>query len=339
MKTKKLLFLSTMLMVFSVTAVMAQRGTCTSGADPLQYMYTIVDGTETQDTSTALAGTINDVSPGAEVRVGSAYPYINWQEVTSFSIDVSSDNGEPSITIDNSNIGDYGQNWQPTIPPAFFTSGAVTTVALTLTPDASNPHNGCTTPWTYTWTFNTGSVCVPSNHNAYSNTGAWFDHPAGLTTIDFYNVPIGTDIALGVDNPKSTIVYNGCGFSETVESADFWFTPFTEAGTCTITGVYTNNCGDDVTYTFNLSTSADPLGTEKFEQAGFSMYPNPAKDILNINFNRDLDAVILNTSGQKIMSRSINGQEAIDISNLSSGLYFVKLVADKNVITRKFIKE
>lgn len=342
MKTKKLHLLFTLLMTFSVTTILAQRGTCNSGDDPLQYMYTNVDGNETRDTSTALSGTINDVSPGATVKVASALPYINWGEVTSYSIAVSSDNGEPSITIDNSNIGDYGENWQPTIPAAFFTAGAETTVAMTVTPDAGNSWNNCTTPWTYTWTFNVATVCVPvNNHNAYSNNGSgWTDHPTGVTTINIYDIPLNTDIALGVDNPKSTIVYNGCGFTdETVVSADFWFTPFTEAGSCTITGVYSNNCDEEITYTFNLSTGANPLGIEKFEKAGFSMYPNPAKDNLTINFNGDLDVVILNVTGQKVLSRSINGQETINISPLTNGLYFVKLSAGKDVITKKFIKE
>ena len=343
MKAKKLLFLMAILMVFSATSVMAQRGTCNSGADPLQYMYTNVDGNETQDTSTALSGTINGVSPGATVKVGSALPYINWGEVTSYSIAVSSDNGETPITIDNSNIGSYGENWQPTIPAAFFTAGAVTTVAMTVTPDASNPWNNCTTPWTYTWTFNVATVCVPvNNHNAYSNNGtSWTDHPTGVTTINIYDIPLNTNIALGVDNPKSTIVYNGCGYTdETVVSADFWFTPFTAAGSCTITGVYYNNCDEEITYTFNLTTEPEPTaGIEEFELNNFKAYPNPANNVLNVKYNGEANISIFNVIGKEIQSTNVNQEKTINISNLTTGVYFLKISDGRATAIRKFIKK
>ena len=330
------------LMLLSTTTISAQRGTCTSGDDPLQYMYTKVNGTEIQDTSNALAGTINEVSPGAEVKVGSALPYIDWGAVASFSIAVSSDNGEPSITIDNANIASYGDKWEPTIPAAFFTAGAVTTVALTVTPDAAADPltNECSTPWTYTWTFNTASACIPSNHNAYSTMdgSTWVNHPSATTTIDLYNVPIGTDIALGVDNPKGTIVYNGCGLTdETVESDNLWFTPFTEAGSCTITAVYTNNCGDDVTYTFNLSTGAT-AGVDIFEKAGFNIYPNPATDILNVKYKGEASLSILNIFGQEVKKTTINQEKAINISALSNGIYLLKISVGNTSTLRKFIK-
>ena len=460
-------------MVFSATSVMAQRGTCTSGAVD---MYTVIDGVTTSDTTDGLSGTINDVTPGAEVKVGSANPYINWGEVESFNIEVSSDNGEPSITIDNSNIGSYGQAWQPTIPVAYFTAGAVTTVALTVNPDASNPYNGCTTPWTYTWTFNVSSVvpdyrsdctsstnmyiiidgtttndttdalsaaindvpvggpvkvgsnpyidqaavssfsinvssdngepsitidnsnigsygeawqptipaaffttgavvtvamtvdpddasmpsgctqpwtytwtlttattCVPGDYNAYSNLadgdgGSWVDHATGITTIDLYDVP-SSPIYIGVDPKTSSpqVEWNGCGQTAVV-SAELYFTPtFNASGMCTVTGNFTNNCGDLVVYTFNLSQNS--LGVEGTNLKGFSLYPNPANNVLNLKYNGEANISIFNVIGKEIQSTTVNQEKTIDISNMTNGVYFLKISDGKATSVRKLIKE
>lgn len=335
MKTKKLLFLMTILMVFSTTTILAQRGTCNSGET---NAYIGINGIWTDDYSDALVRSIADVPIGAVVKVGSN-PYIDQSaNVASFSFAVSNDAGEPSITIDNSNIGSYPPAWEPTIPAAFFTAGAVVTIAMTITPGTNVPF-GCTTPWTYTWTLTTATGCVAPAY-AYSNTGSgWVNETVGNTTINLYNVPT-SEITLGVDPKNNTTpaIWNGCGVATDTSTTELWFTPsFDVNGLCTITADYTDVCDVVTTYTFNLSANA--LGIETFEKAGFSMYPNPAKDILNINFKGDLDVTILNTSGQKVLSRSINGQDTFDVSKLSKGLYFVKLTSGKDVITKKFIKE
>jgi hypothetical protein len=64
-------------------------------------------------------------------------------------------------------------------------------------------------------------------------------------------------------------------------------------------------------------------------------YPNPAKDKLfiegvNIEFYR-----IINTSGQEILSGQY--QDAIDISLLSMGVYFIEVIVNENVIRSRFI--
>jgi hypothetical protein len=46
------------------------------------------------------------------------------------------------------------------------------------------------------------------------------------------------------------------------------------------------------------------------------------------------------SSGQEVLKQTIkNTKTQIDISSLSSGIYFVKLINDKQVEVRKIIKE
>lgn len=336
-----------MLMVFSVTTVSAQyRSDCAADTN----MFIGINGTWTDDWTDALAGSLTNVPISAEVKVGSN-PYIDQAVISSFSIAVSNDAGEPSITIDNSNIGSYGDAWQPTIPAAFFTAGAVVTVAMTVDPDDTSAPKGCTQPWTYTWTLTTATGCVPvvaeaiaPNYSPDSGT-TWFNAEENTTPGQIDVLSTDGTITFGpwpTDGIYTWEWTGACAGSLSDPAVrEPVFTIGTESCALTATATRDDGCGGTVmsSYTFNIIVDGKPLGVEKFEQAGFSMYPNPAKDNLIINFNGNLDITILNTSGQKIMSRSINGQETIDVSRLSRGLYFVKIAADKDVMTRKFIKE
>jgi len=70
----------------------------------------------------------------------------------------------------------------------------------------------------------------------------------------------------------------------------------------------------------------------------FNLYPNPASDILNIEFNEAIKSVeIYSLQGQKVLETN---QTEINISNLASGMYIVK-VQDLNgsFATKKLIIE
>lgn len=72
----------------------------------------------------------------------------------------------------------------------------------------------------------------------------------------------------------------------------------------------------------------------------FSVYPNPATSTLNISIpeNQKQQLQIFNSIGMFVKEISATQQTQIDISDLSSGLYFVRL--QNNLLwTQKFIKE
>ena len=71
------------------------------------------------------------------------------------------------------------------------------------------------------------------------------------------------------------------------------------------------------------------LGTNDVTVTDFSIYPNPAKNNINIQSqNIPLTQVeIFNVLGQRILSLDFTGStsENIDISSLNSGMYLVKI--------------
>ena len=73
---------------------------------------------------------------------------------------------------------------------------------------------------------------------------------------------------------------------------------------------------------------------EEMSNTHMNLYPNPAVDQLNITLNRNADIVIYNIMGQNVMMvEGRVGANTINISNLTSGIYFVNAGAD----TQKFI--
>ena len=73
------------------------------------------------------------------------------------------------------------------------------------------------------------------------------------------------------------------------------------------------------------------------------IYPNPTNDILNINVSDGLTIYkveVYNNLGQLVISKKdLTENKILDVSNLRSGIYYLKMNADGKQITRKFIKE
>jgi len=101
--------------------------------------------------------------------------------------------------------------------------------------------------------------------------------------------------------------------------------------------------------TFPIQNSASPklyiatfvgenLSTIDKGLSNLEIYPNPTSDILNIQTEQKISKIeILDTSGKLLKSNSGSGK-TINVSNLSKGIYLIKIYADKNIINSKFIK-
>lgn len=70
-------------------------------------------------------------------------------------------------------------------------------------------------------------------------------------------------------------------------------------------------------------------------------YPNPVQDILNISNNSEIENVqVYNMLGQVVLNKSINATSSqLDLSNLSSGTYMVKMSINNAIETIKIIKK
>ena len=99
--------------------------------------------------------------------------------------------------------------------------------------------------------------------------------------------------------------------------------------------------GTNVYDTFKIAAYDASLSTRSFDVTGFSAYPNPVKDVLNLSYTTPISSVsVHNLLGQEVMTKSINAtQSKIDMSNLSNGTYLVKVTVDGLVKTLKVVKQ
>ena len=79
------------------------------------------------------------------------------------------------------------------------------------------------------------------------------------------------------------------------------------------------------------------LGTAENEISDFEYYYNPFNDILKVSSNENLRNIqIYNVLGQKIIEENINNyNHNINLSNLSTSIYFVKVESENGANTFK----
>ena len=82
------------------------------------------------------------------------------------------------------------------------------------------------------------------------------------------------------------------------------------------------------------------LGVENNIMSDISIYPNPAKNQLNIvGLVDNSNITIYDLSGKVMKEISANNRVSCNISDLSSGIYFVKIQNDQESQVVKFVKE
>jgi uncharacterized delta-60 repeat protein len=84
-------------------------------------------------------------------------------------------------------------------------------------------------------------------------------------------------------------------------------------------------------------------GTNTIEnQSAFTLYPNPAQDHITLQLADDKPASyrLINTYGQTLMQGTAISAQAISISGLSPGIYFISATtADGRIHTQRFLKQ
>lgn len=98
-----------------------------------------------------------------------------------------------------------------------------------------------------------------------------------------------------------------------------------------------NSNGKIVEKILSVTGSTQVLGTAETKKVSFSIYPNPATDILNIHTSEKMIEVSLfDMSGRKIEVSYNNGQ--VSINTLPKGIYIVRARTEKAVYQQKLIK-
>jgi hypothetical protein len=125
---------------------------------------------------------------------------------------------------------------------------------------------------------------------------------------------------------------------------DYWdnqCVPGTSASIPTVAGqayyIYAVNHGGVA----DIVVECDVLGVDNNVIAGFSFYPNPADDVLNLNAVNIIESItVFNMLGQKVVDQAIGATNSqVNVAHLTTGTYVMKVTVNGEVGTYKLVKE
>lgn len=80
----------------------------------------------------------------------------------------------------------------------------------------------------------------------------------------------------------------------------------------------------------------------EFETVNFSLSPNPAKEVLyiseSVNLAENTAVQLTDMEGRIVLETKYEQGEALDISGLKSGLYFLRIESEKGWVAKRFVK-
>ena len=160
---------------------------------------------------------------------------------------------------------------------------------------------------------------VPGFNYKYEITMAW-DAVEGATGYDVYvNTATVQDYQMGYTNGTAYVAG-----SDTEGTLEFYVIAFNDETESAPSAPYTITIVDDAVEEMTAS---------------FNIYPNPVNDRLYIEAETEVkEVVVYDVYGRQ--QTTVNGQQtsSIDISNLNSGVYFVKVVTENGEAVKRIIK-
>ncbi|TDP57535.1 T9SS type A sorting domain-containing protein [Flavobacterium dankookense] len=176
------------------------------------------------------------------------------------------------------------------------------------------------------------------------NDGVWysFEGDGGDITITLSEVSAAFDPEIGVYTGSCTSFVCEGNVDDTFEGEG---EEFVIAGSVDGTTYYINVANfsqftNNPEGLFRIQISS-ALSNEEINFTSLKVHPNPVKNVLNVSFNQEISTVeIFNLLGQKVSSKLMNANQGeVDMSNLTSGAYTVRVTSNDQVKTLKVIKE
>ncbi len=313
--------------------------------------FTIKDNTGTSNS----APVITNISPadGEEIEQAS---------LTSISLSASVSDEDDNLskvifTIDGTAITTSVSNgvYSSTFTPSAFDDY---TFVITAT-DSMDVTTTSTTTFTVKETggSSTDETCGYDEWEAqvYSTAGSYVYYDGSIYTnqwyAESYNIPGENEVWKFVSNcGDGNNLTSTCGYVEWEES-----TTYATGGEDTVYhngGIYVNKWwtkgdepGDADVWKYILECSSTKSGTTAInkntveDNSNIDVYPNPVSGVLNIKSNDNITELQVFSINGKVLLSKFNSSQ-IDVSELASGMYFIKIENENgNVDTLRFIKK
>ena len=97
----------------------------------------------------------------------------------------------------------------------------------------------------------------------------------------------------------------------------------------------------ELSQVINLYYTATPFGVEETSFNPIQLYPNPTKGLIYVkgNVGKETKVSVSDMTGKVVLTNPAYFNQMIDLSNLPSGIYFVKIIDGKKAIVKKVVKQ
>ena len=177
---------------------------------------------------------------------------------------------------------------------------------------------------------------------------------------NLYGIDIGTNKLYSINTTDASLTEIGdlgvvinyiqdIGFDK--ENNVFYGTLMVQSGNNFLGGLYTIDVttgqatpigtpGEDE-YSLCAYAPSNVIGTEKITMEDWKLYPNPASEMIHINWKIMPDQwQIIDINGKVLLQGSVDKkQQTIDISHLSAGTYWFKIQKGESISTKTFLKK
>ncbi|WP_395061583.1 T9SS type A sorting domain-containing protein [Flavobacterium sp.] len=198
------------------------------------------------------------------------------------------------------------------------------------------------------WIFNTATTGAVNNW-IYS-APIFLTAGESVTTSFWVRCASARSFRLTVGNNNTSAAQTSVIWSNTALLASTYAQQTTTAYVAPSTGIYYFAFNDISAATTAVATLrldtinfTSVLSTNEFLNSKFSVYPNPTSGIVTVSSN-DIainNIQITDINGRTVKNINANGvnESQINISELSQGIYLMKIVSEQGSVTKKIVKE
>ena len=210
---------------------------------------------------------------------------------------------------------------------------------------------------------NTGETIASADITLYNDAGGVPDSPSIVdaqvavvpTSQSLIGTSLGFDVIETIFDITPTMLAGQAGVSTSYWVSLYVATStgsaFLEASTASVVGYdhafstdggvsWNANVGWESVYNF-AGDCTSILATSDNDIEGFSYYPNPANNVINLSAQDNIERVaVYNILGQKVIDQNINATSSqLDVTNLTTGTYLMEVSVDGKTATYKIVKE
>jgi len=194
--------------------------------------------------------------------------------------------------------------------------------------------------------------------------GTYYGDEVTFTTSEEQGDPCETPTDIvAIDLTSSSITLSWTDHSDAYSWNIAWSSPSSQYGPITISEKpYTIvNLLPNTTYIINLQTICPGIGESEWTDGFYvttldvgineyletrvSLYPNPAKEFVDVRIDGDVNVTGLEVYDvygkvvRTVVGANNDSPIQINVSDLSAGMYFVRVMTDRGMVTKRFVKK